>query len=89
MRTKIRYKAIKTDLRFLVIDVFVQCNDDDDSQQSGPPVNEEHNDNTHQSPYQGHPHVIVLEGGPPSRRLAKRCGKYCIVNECIGHEEEI
>lgn len=80
---------MKLYLRFLVIHVFVQSDDYDNSEQSGPPVNEEHDDNTHHGPYQGHPHVIVLKRGSPSGRLAKWCCKHCIVNECIGHEEEV
>ena len=51
----------KTNLRFLVIHIFVQCNDDNNGQQRSPPVDKEHDHNTHQSPYQGHPHVIVLK----------------------------
>ena len=82
-------KKMKIYLRFLVIHVFVQSDNYDNSEQSGPPVNEEHDDDTHHGPYQGHPHVIVLKRGSPSGRLAKRCCKHCIVNECIGHEEEV
>ena len=80
---------MSTYIRFLVVHILVQRNDDDDGHKSGPPVDEEHDHDTYHSSYQGHPHVIVLEGGSPSWGLAKRSCKHGIVNEGVGHKEEV
>lgn len=51
--------------RFLVADVDVESEDDKQSDQSCPPVDDEHHHAAQNRPSKGHPHVVVLEAGAP------------------------
>ena len=51
--------------RFLVADVDVESEDDEQSDQSRPPVNDEHHHQAQDRPSKRHPHVVVLEAGAP------------------------
>lgn len=55
--------------RFLVADVNVKGEDDEQSDQSGPPVDDKHDHATQNRTRKRHPHVVVLKARAPP------CGK--------------
>ncbi|KAG7232416.1 hypothetical protein INR49_008879 [Caranx melampygus] len=50
---------------FLVADVDVEGEDDEQSDERRPPVDDEHDDAAEDGPRQRHPHVVVFEAGAP------------------------
>lgn len=52
--------------RLLVADVDVKPQNDAVSEESRPPVNDEHHQATQYGSGQGNPHVVVFEAGAPS-----------------------
>lgn len=51
---------------FLVADVDVESEDDEQSHQSCPPVDDKHDHTAQDGPRERHPHVVVLEAGAPA-----------------------
>lgn len=51
---------------FLVADVDVEAQNDDVGEQSGRPVDDKHDHAAEDGSRQRHPHVVVLEAGPPT-----------------------
>lgn len=50
---------------FLVADIDVERQDDEQGDEGGPPVDDEHDHAAQDCPRQRHPHVVVFEAGAP------------------------
>lgn len=51
--------------RLLIADVNIKGEDDEQSDQSGPPVDDKHDNAAQDRPRKRHPHVVVLEAWAP------------------------
>ena len=75
--------------RFPVGDVEVQDADDGEGDEGRDPVHEEHDPHAKEGAEEGSPHVVVLEGRPPPRRLGDGGVKHGEVDQGVGRHEEV
>lgn len=74
---------------FALFDVDVESSDGDERDESGPPLDQEHDAHAQQGAEQAHPLVVVLEGGPPAGSARQRGVETRVVDERVRHEKEV
>lgn len=79
------FKFILFFTRFLVADVNVKGEDDEQSDQSGPPVDDKHDNAAQDRTHKRHPHVVVLEAWAPpcGRRWEQQDDKKWNMNKSV------
>lgn len=65
VRTSGLFEAVPALTRFLVADIDVESEDDEEGDQRCPPVDDKHHHHAQDCAGEGHPHVVVLEAGTP------------------------
>lgn len=71
--------AICVHTGFFVADVDVEREDDEQGDQSRPPINHKHHHTAQDRPHQGHPHVVVFEAWAPPCGDRGKQNKYTLV----------
>lgn len=86
METKKNQKKIT---RFFGSDVKIERSHDNKRYEGRPPVYQKHDCDTQKSSNKTDPHIVVLKTGSESRGVREWSVKTGIVDESIGHQEEI